>query len=118
MRVPEVQQVSADPGSEEGDYLEPCSEDEEFFSLRQDAETMEKAINNFMDGMEAQERSGFKDLHRFLGRLPVPTAKEIEGMTHTEALEGGFVPEMDEDEQNRFTPSELKRMIVPDCQWK
>ena len=69
--------MSADPGSEEGDYNEPCSEDEEFFSSRQEAETMEEAICNFMDGiigMEAQERGGFKDLHRFIGRLPVPTA--------------------------------------------
>lgn len=107
MSVPEVQQVSADPGSEEGDYNEPCSEDEELFSSRQDAETMEEAICNFMDGMEAQERGGFKDLHRFVGRLPVQTAKEIEGMTHTEALEGCFLPEMDEDQQNQFTPSEL-----------
>ena len=69
---------------------------------------MEEAICNLMDGMEAQERGGLKDLHRFVGRLPVPTAKEIEGMTHTEALEGCFLPEMDEDQQNQFTPSELK----------
>ena len=101
-------QVSADPGSEKGNYNEPCSEDEEFFSSRQDAETMEEAICNLMDGMEAQERGGLKDLHRFVGRLPVQTAKELEDMTHIEALEGGFLPEMDEDQQNRFTPSELK----------
>ena len=37
-----------------------------------------------MDGLEAQEHSGFKDLHRFLGRLPVPTVKESQGFTHTE----------------------------------
>jgi hypothetical protein len=106
--VPGFQQPSADPGSDEGDYNGPCPEDEELFETRPDAETMEEAISNFMDGMEAQERGGFKDLHRFLGRLPVPTAKEMEGMTHTEALEGGFLPEMDEDQQNRFTPTELK----------
>ena len=28
-------------------------------------------------------------------------------MTHTEALEGGFLPAMDEEEQKRFTPTEL-----------
>jgi hypothetical protein len=40
------------------------------------AETMEKIMGRFMDGMEAQERCGFKDLHWFLGRLPMPTPKE------------------------------------------
>ena len=69
---------------------------------------MEEAISKFMDGMEAQKRSGLKDLHRFLGRLPVPTVKESQGMTHTEApVEGGFLPVMDEEEQKRLTPSEL-----------
>ena len=48
----------------------PCTEDEEFFQGRPDADDMEEAITKFLDGMEGQERSGFKDLHRFLGRLP------------------------------------------------
>ena len=68
---------------------------------------MEEATSKIMHGMEAQEHSGFKDLHRFLGRLPVPTAKQSQGMTPTEALEGGFLPEMDVEEQKRFTQSEL-----------
>ncbi len=57
-----------------------CQEDEEFFESRQDAETMDKAINKFMDGMEAQEHGG---------------------------LEGGFLPSMNEEEQRRFMPAEL-----------
>ena len=55
-RVPDLE------GDESGNG-EPCPEDEEFFDARPDAATMEEAIGKFMDGMEAQERDGFKDLH-------------------------------------------------------
>ena len=85
----------------------PCIEDEEFFQGRPDADDMEEAITRFLHGMEGQERSGFKDLHRFLGCLPLPVAKGDRAMLHSEALEGGFIPKMDEEEQKRFTPSEL-----------
>jgi hypothetical protein len=68
---------------------------------------MEQAIAKFLDGMEGQERNGFKNLHRFLGRLPVPVAKGDRAMLHSEALEGGFITKMDEEEQKRFTLSEL-----------
>ncbi len=44
------------------DHWDHCPEDEEFFKSGQDADVMEEAISKFMDGMEAQERSGFKDL--------------------------------------------------------
>ncbi len=37
----------------------------------------------------------------------MPTAKASQAMTHTDALEGGFLPSMSEEEQKRFTPSEL-----------
>jgi hypothetical protein len=56
--------------------------------------TMEEAIGKFMDGMEAQERGGFKELHRLLARLPVPTVKASPAMTHKDALEGSFLPSM------------------------
>ncbi len=59
-----------------------CTEDEEFFQGRPDADDMEEAISKFLDGMEGQEHSGFKDLHRFLGRLPLPVAKEDRAMLH------------------------------------
>ncbi len=69
---------------------------------------MEEAIiSKFINGMEAQERGGFKDLHQFLGHLPVLTVKESQGITHTEAIEGGLLPVMDEEEQKRFAPSEI-----------
>jgi hypothetical protein len=73
---------------------DPCQEDEEFFESRPDAATMEEAIGKFMDGMEAQERGGFKELHSLLARLPVPTVKASQAMTHKDALEGGFLPSM------------------------
>ena len=86
---------------------DPCPEDEEFFDARPDAATMEEAIGNFMDGIEAQERDGFKHLHQFVGRLPVPTVNVSPSMSLKDALEGGFLPSMTEEEQKRFTPSEL-----------
>ena len=58
------------------------------------AATMEEAIGKFMDGMEAQERGGFKELHRLLARLPVPTVKASQAMNYKNALEGGFLPSM------------------------
>ena len=105
MQVPDAQQPPADLDIDRDD---PCPEDEEFFD-RPDAATMEEAISWFMDGMEAQECCGLKDLHRFklLERLPVPTVKPSLPMTHKDALEGGFLPSMTEDEQKLFTPSEL-----------
>jgi hypothetical protein len=43
---------------------DPCpSEDEEWFDAP-DAESMEEAINKFVDGVESQERCGFDDIHR------------------------------------------------------
>ncbi len=68
---------------------------------------MEEAISRFMDGVEAQERGSFKDVHRFLGRLPVPTVKASQSMTHKDVLEGCFLPSMTEEEQKQFTPSKL-----------
>ena len=77
------------------------------FQGRPDADDMEEAITKFLDEKKGQERSGFKDLHRFLGRLPLPVAKGDRAILHSEALEGGFIPKMDEEEQKRCTPSEL-----------
>jgi hypothetical protein len=75
---------------DEGDD-NPCIEDKEFFQGRPDADNMEEAITKFLDRMEGQELSGFKDLHRFLGRLPLPVAKGDHEMSHSEALEGCFI---------------------------
>ena len=51
---------------------DPCPpEDEECFDAP-DAASMEEAISKFVEGLEAQERSGFDDIHRLLKGLPVP----------------------------------------------
>ena len=84
----------------------PCPEDEEFF-VRPDLAAMEGAIGKFLDGLEGQERQGFEEMHRFLSTLPVPTPQESQGMTHAEALDGKFLPDLDEEQRKRFTPSEL-----------
>jgi hypothetical protein len=91
---------------EDGDP-NPCPEDEEFFECRPDAADMEEAIGKFMQGMEKQERTGYSSLHKLLQGLPVPVHNTAGSMTQAEALEGGFLRDLDEDEKKRFTPSEL-----------
>jgi hypothetical protein len=85
----------------------PCPEDGDFFDARPDAEDTEEAINKFLEGLESQEEAGFDRLHSLLSKLPVPVAAHGSNMSHAEALEGGFLPKMDEEQQKRFTPSEL-----------
>ena len=85
----------------------PCAEDEEFFEGRPDSEEMEEAISKFMEGMEQQESAGFNALHRLLQCLPLPVQNKGSCMTQTEALKGGFLCDLDEEEKKRFTPSEL-----------
>ena len=46
-------------------------------------------------------------MHRFLATLPVPTPKKSREMTHSEALEGQLLPNLDEEQRKRFTPTEL-----------
>ncbi len=58
-----------------------------------------------MEGLEAQERSGFDDIHKVVKGLPVPVTKAIRLMTHAQAIEAQFLPNMTEEEQKRFTPS-------------
>ena len=96
--------LDTDQEHEEGDS-NPCPEDEEFFK-GPDADSMEEAIGKFLDGLEGQEHSGFKDMHRFLAKLPVPVTTKSSSMSHAAALEAGFLQEMDEEELKRFTPTE------------
>ena len=97
--------VESENGHEDGDPS-PCPEDEEFF-LRPDAGAMDEAIGKFLDGLDGQERSGFQELHRFLETLPVPATKETSSMTHAEAIVGRFLPDMDDEQRKRFTPTEI-----------
>jgi hypothetical protein len=59
-----------------------------------------------VDGLESQERSGFDDIHLLIKHLPVPVTKAIRLMTHAQSIEAQFLPNMTEEEQTRFTPSE------------
>ncbi len=68
---------------------------------------MEEAISKFVDGLEQQESRGFTEIQTYLQRWPVPGSAEICKMTHAEAIEGQFLPNLSEEEQKRFTPSEL-----------
>jgi hypothetical protein len=57
--------------------------------------------------MPALETDGFHYLHRQLARLPPPNQKDVRSMGHDEAVEGGLLKTMSEEELKRFTPSEL-----------
>ena len=96
---PEVESENPDP--------HPCEEDDEYFQARPNAEEMEEAISKFMDGMPALELDLFQQLHRQLARLPLPDKKVVNSMTLDEAVDGGVLKTMSEDELKRFTPSEL-----------
>ncbi len=68
---------------------------------------MEEAISKFLDDMPAVEPKRYEQLHWHLARLPVPERKEISAMTHTEAVIGGLLITMSDNELKRFTPREL-----------
>jgi hypothetical protein len=89
---------------DEGDP-NPCPEDAVFHVP--DADSMEEAIDKSMEGVEGQERAGFNQIHRLLQRLPVQVQMDIRRMTHAEAIEADFLPNMSEEEHKRFTPPEL-----------
>ena len=92
---------------EDEDEGSPCPEDGDFFYARPDATETEEAISMFISGLECQEQSCFERLHTLLSNLPVPGTTTGNKMSHAAALEGGFLPIMDEEQQKRFTPSEL-----------
>ncbi len=68
---------------------------------------MEEAISKSMEGMERQESSGLQNINRLIHSLAVPEQKANRCMTHADAIEGQFLPNMSEEDQKRFTPSEL-----------
>jgi hypothetical protein len=60
-----------------------------------------------MAGLESQERSGFDDIHRLIKHLPVHVTKAIRLMMHAQAIETQLLSNITEEEQTRFSPSEL-----------
>ena len=74
---------------------------------RSDQEEMEQAINKLLQLLEKQEKRGFKDLPTLLSHLPKPAQGSNCSMSVSEAMEAGFLPELDKDQANIFAPSEL-----------
>ena len=52
---------------------------------------------------------GFKDLASILSQLPKPAQFEgsVRSISVADAIEAGFLPAMDEDQADMFTPSEV-----------
>ena len=86
----------------------PDPHDAELMDARPDQEQMDEAINRFLLQMEKQEKKGFKDLASVLSQLPKPAQGSVRCISVADAIEAGFLPAMDEDQADMFTPSELR----------
>ena len=80
----------------------------EHMDARADQEEMEESINNFILWLEKQEKKSFKDLATVLSQLHKPAQGSVRSMSVADAIEAGFLPELDQDHANMFTPSELR----------
>ena len=71
---------------------------------------MEEAINNFLQQLDQQEKKGFKDLAT--GQRVVSAAQAWKWVCSldsvAEAIEVGFLPAVDQEHGDVFTPSELR----------
>ena len=67
---------------------------------------MEDAINKFLVQLEKQERKGFKDLASVLSQLPKPAQGSVSSISVAGAIEAGFLPALDKDQADMFTPTE------------
>ena len=69
-------------------------------------EQANEAINNFLQLLEKQEKKGFKDLatlQSLLTQLPKPAPWSALSKSVVEAMEAGFLPALDEDQDEMFT---------------
>ena len=99
-----------DPPEAQSARASPDPHDEELIDARPDQEEIEQAINRFLLQMEKQEKKGFKDLASagVLSLLPKPAQGSVRPISVADAIEAGFLPAVDEDQANMFTPSELR----------
>ena len=80
---------------------------------RPDQEEMEQTMNKFLQQLKKQEKKqekkgqGFKDLATLLSELPKPAQGSARSISVAVAMEAGFLPALDEDQDDMFTPSEL-----------
>jgi len=81
-------------------------EDDEFHN-GPDQAAMDAAIADFLRRLEGQEKHKYTGLDSVLSRLPVPKKVVQTGMSVSAAVEAGMLPRMDEEESQRFTPSEV-----------
>ena len=99
-----------DPPEAQSARASPDPHDEEYLEARPDQEEMEleDAINKFLVQLEKQERNGFKDLASVLSQLPKPTQGSATSLSVADAIKAGFLPALDKDQADMFTPSELR----------
>ena len=98
---PDAQSARASPDPHDEEYMEATA-------ARPDQEEMEDAINKFLVQLEKQERNGFKDLASVLSQLPKPAQGSATSLSLADAIEAGFLPALDKDQADMFTPSELR----------
>ena len=96
-----------DPPEAQSARASPDPHDEEYLEARPNQEEMEDASNKFLVQLEKQERNGFKDLASVLSQLPKPAQGSATSLSLADAIEAGFLPALDKDQANMFTPSEL-----------
>ena len=85
----------------------PNQHDVENMDARPDQVEKEKAINKFLQRLEKQEKKGCKDQTTLLSQLPKSAQGSARSMCVAEAMEAGFLPELDKDQANMLTPLEL-----------
>ena len=93
-----------DPPEAQSARASPDPHDEEYLEARPNQEEMEDAINKFLVQLEKPERNGFKDLASVLSLLPKPAHGSVRPMSVANAIKAGFLPALDEDQANIFTP--------------
>ena len=94
-----------DPPAAQSARASPDPHDEELIDARPDQEEMEEATKRFLLQMEKQEKKGFKDVFSL---LPKPAHGSVRPMSVADAIKAGFLPALDENQANIFTPSELR----------
>lgn len=73
---------------------------------------MDAAIADFLRRFEAQEKELYAGLQSAVSRLPVPTKVDPKAVSVRAAIEAGMLPNMEDEEARRFTPSERERVSV------
>ena len=95
-----------DQQPEDEDHGQPEPEDDEFHG-GPDQAAKDSAIADFLKRLEGQEKHKYTGLDQVLSRLPVPKKVDQAGLSVSAAMDAGMLPHMDEEESQRFTPTEV-----------